>query len=112
MREDDSFEPALLRALQYPARVAILATLVEHRDESLGATTITAEAGLAASTFHSHRETLLDLELVEKHEGDGYPSYSLADTEQARLLADLDEALQRAYERRDDFVTSVEEFVE
>ncbi|WP_267640048.1 winged helix-turn-helix domain-containing protein [Haloarchaeobius amylolyticus] len=107
-----SFEPPLTRALAYPARVAILGVVVERPDERLGASEIASEANLSPSTFHDHREELIDLGLLEKHDGEGYPSYSLADTDQTAQLAELNATLSRVYAEREDYAASVEEFVE
>ncbi|WP_439026859.1 winged helix-turn-helix domain-containing protein [Haloarchaeobius sp. DT45] len=112
MRSQQSFDPPLTRALAYPARVAILGILVERHDERLGASEIAAAADLSPSTFHGHREALIDLGLMEKHEGEGYPSYSLADTNQATILVELNTTLSRVYAEREGFAASVEEFVE
>ncbi|WP_435333298.1 helix-turn-helix domain-containing protein [Haloarchaeobius sp. TZWWS8] len=112
MDADEPFDQPLYRALRYPARVAILAVFVERRGEALGATTVARDAGLAVSTFHDHRDTLVDLEFVERHDEEGYPSYTLAETKQARLLCELDSVLSDVYGRREDVAVSVEEFVE
>ncbi|WP_435364253.1 winged helix-turn-helix domain-containing protein [Haloarchaeobius sp. DYHT-AS-18] len=112
MPGQQSFDPPLTQALAYPARVAILGILVERHDERLGASEVATEADLSPSTFHEHRDALIDLGLMEKHDGEGYPSYSLADTEQTAILRELNTVLSRLYAEQEDFSASVEEFVE
>jgi DNA-binding transcriptional ArsR family regulator len=112
MPSDATFESPISQALGYPARVAILGVLVESREETLGATSIATQAGIDPSTFHDHREALLNLGFMRKHEQTGYPTYSLANTERAKLLVELNDSLVRASEDSAAYQESVEEFLE
>ncbi|WP_435347480.1 helix-turn-helix domain-containing protein [Haloarchaeobius sp. HRN-SO-5] len=112
MNTDEAFDPPLERALGYPARVAILGVLTEARDQELGASEIAARADLAASTFHEHRDPLRSLGFLERTSGDGYPTYSLAETPQVEALDELDEALAAFYdESGQEDESAVREFV-
>ncbi|WP_458206132.1 histidine kinase [Haladaptatus sp. NG-SE-30] len=95
--------PPLSRVLTYPARVKFLAVLADNPEVSFSATELTDHAGTAPSTWTTHRDDLLELELVEEIETDGaYPEYRLASTPHAQLLQRLSEDLDAVlYELND-----------
>ncbi|WP_049971438.1 helix-turn-helix domain-containing protein [Haladaptatus cibarius] len=101
--EVDLATPPLAQVFVYPARVKFLAVLADNPDESFSATELAEHAGTAASTWTSHRDDLLELELVDEIDTDGaYPEYSLAPTAHAQLLRQLSEDIDAVlYELND-----------
>lgn len=102
----DQFSPGLSRVLGSEARCDLLAVLAERRDEWLTAAELCERSGISRSGFHrDHKSLLLSFDVLSRRdEDDGthtFPTYRLADTEQAELLVELHDVLETKLENTD-----------
>ncbi len=102
----DQFSPGQSRVLGSEARCDLLAVLAERRDEWLTAAELCEQAGISRSGFHrDHKPLLLSFDILDRRDEDAdghtFPTYRLADTEQADLLAELHGVLEEKLENTD-----------
>lgn len=90
---DNRFDPPLARAFPNSSRLRVAGALAEVPDRAVGATELTDHAGVGRATFYDHREELCEFGVMETVEGDGSTRYRLADTDVARAIRRLNEAL-------------------
>lgn len=92
----DSSELPLTAALKYPSRVELLAVLSEEPDREWRKRDLRATTGLARSTINEHLQALRELEFVDARTAAGGGTvYRLSDSEQARSVERLAEALAK-----------------
>lgn len=90
---DDRFDPPLARTFPHSTRLRLAGALADAPDDGLGATDLTHHAGVGRATFYDHREELCEFGVMETVERDGVTRYRLADTEVARAIRRLNQAL-------------------
>lgn len=89
---DDRFDPPLARAFPHSTRLRLAGALADAPDGGLGATELTDHADVGRATFYDHREELVDIGVMETV-GDAATRYRLADTEVARAVRRLNDAV-------------------
>lgn len=89
---DDRFDPPLARAFPHSTRLRLAGALAEI-PHPVGATELSDHAGVGRATFYDHREELCKFGVMETVEGNGVTRYRLADTDVARAIRRLNQAL-------------------
>ena len=90
---DDRFDPPLARAFPHSTRLRVAGALADAPESGLGATELTDHADVGRATFYDHREELVEIGVMETVEGEGATRYRLADTEVARTVERLNDAV-------------------
>jgi DNA-binding transcriptional ArsR family regulator len=90
---DDRFDPPLARAFPHSTRLRLAGALTDAPDGGLGATELTDHADVGRATFYDHGEELVDIGVMETVESDATTRYRLADTEVARTVRRLNDAV-------------------
>lgn len=89
----DRFDPPLTRAFPHSTRLRLAGALADAPDDGIGATELTDHAGVGRATFYDHRDELVEIGVMETVETDAATRYRLADTEVARAVRRLNDAV-------------------
>jgi len=85
---------SLVQLFSSPANIRFLVVLIDSA-EDLTASALARQAGVSRSAWYDNRDLLLDLNLVEvTRESAGATHYALADSEQAKQVIRLYDALR------------------
>lgn len=113
MREEDptNFAPPVVRELRFPARIAILGILAEASDP-LPQKDILTQAGISRPAFHTHRDRLQDLDLIETIEEGGLTLYQLSSSKGSEYFKTLNQFLGEQIAEDGEIETCVSKLLE
>lgn len=115
MGEDD-FDAVLSQLFGSNLRTELVTVLVEERDRWFIAADLCDLAGISTSAFHrDHKTDLIAAGIMACRTTDGKqsPMYSLADTEQAELLAQLVDTLESSVHDTESFLkAAIDDYTE
>lgn len=113
MRDEDptNFAPPITQELRFPVRIAILGILAEA-SEPLRQKEILTQSGISRPSFHSHRDRLQELDLIEAIEEGSSTTYRLSDSKGSESFKALNSFLGERIAEGGEIETRVSEFLD